>query len=188
MPIFTVVAGANGAGKSTLTKLGRDIFQDSAVLDPDAIAKRMAFTGTEPASDIEAGREVLRLSERYLQNGESFLVETTLSGNTYLRMMLRAKALGYFVRLYYVGTDSVEINLGRVKSRVVQGGHDVPEADQRRRYPRSLDNFAKAWKIADEAIVFDNSGRSHRTIAVKRVEGLEVRSAIPDWAAFLRPN
>ena len=95
MPTFTVVAGANGAGKSTLTKLGRDIFQDSAILDPDAIAKRMAFTGTEPGSDIEAGREVLRLSERYLRNSESFLVETTLSGNTYIRMMRRAKNISY---------------------------------------------------------------------------------------------
>jgi predicted ABC-type ATPase len=94
LPTFTVVAGANGAGKSTLTRLGREVFQDSAILDPDAIARSMQETGDMPGSTMDAGRIVLQMSERLLVGRQSFLVETTLSGKSYLRMMRHAKQAG----------------------------------------------------------------------------------------------
>ncbi len=182
MPILTIVAGANGAGKSTLTRLGRESFQSSPILDPDAIAKRIQETGKHGGSAIDAGREALRLAEEFLGKRESFLVETTLSGNTYIRMMKRAISLGYGIRLIYVGTANVEINLQRVKSRVKWGGHDVPEEDQRRRYPRSLANFAKALVLAHEAIVFDNSSSiGHRKVLVKDDDGYMRHEPVPDW-------
>jgi predicted ABC-type ATPase len=93
MPTFTVVAGANGCGKTTLTRWAREEFQESSVLDPDAIARSLKATGANSGSIIDAGREVLLIAERLLISGQSFTVETTLSGNTYLRMMTRAKAL-----------------------------------------------------------------------------------------------
>jgi predicted ABC-type ATPase len=125
---------------------------------------------------------VLRLAEECLSKRESFLVETTLSGNTYIRMMKRAILLGYRVRLLYVGTANVEINIQRVKNRVRMGGHDVPEEDQRRRYPRSLENFAQALALAHEAIVFDNSFVSHRKVLVKDDSGYLRHEPVPDWA------
>ncbi|HET6181070.1 MAG TPA: hypothetical protein VFE61_29395 [Candidatus Sulfotelmatobacter sp.] len=64
-------------------------------------------------------------------------METTLAGKNYLRMMLDARVRGYEVVLVYIGTESVEINLARIKNRVLAGGHDVPEVDVRRRYERS---------------------------------------------------
>ena len=121
-----------------------------------------------------------------LASRQSFLVETTLSGNTYLKMMARAKAAGYLVVLLYVGTEDVEINLQRVRQRVRKGGHDVPEEDQRRRYPRSLANLERALKLADEAILFDNStSRGHVRVAEKRVDGISLFGALPNWAAFV---
>jgi predicted ABC-type ATPase len=186
-PTFTVVAGANGAGKSTLTRLGREGFQSSAVLDPDAIAKSRQVTGESDGSAIDAGREVLRRAEELLAAKQSFLVETTLSGNTYLRMMSRAKAAGYLVILLYVGTDDVTINLRRVRQRVRNGGHDVPEDDQLRRYPRSLANFKKAFDLADEALVFNNSTPlGHVRVAEKTKDGITILGDVPQWAAFLR--
>jgi len=186
-PTFTVVAGANGAGKSTLTRLGREAFQKSAVLDPDAIAKSLQTTAESGGSVIDAGREVLRIAEELLAANQSFLVETTLSGNTYLRMMNRAKTLGYLVRLLYVGTDDVSINLRRVRQRVVDGGHDVPEEDQLRRYPRSLANFKRAFALADEALVFNNStSLGHVRIAEKTKDSVAILGDVPEWAAFLR--
>jgi predicted ABC-type ATPase len=80
---FTVVAGANGAGKSTLTRLGREAFQDAPVLDPDIIARSMQQTGISGGSIVDAGRTVLQMSEQLLNGCQSFLVETTPSGNTY---------------------------------------------------------------------------------------------------------
>jgi predicted ABC-type ATPase len=179
------VAGANGCGKTTLTKWAREEFQESPVLDPDAIARSLQATATNYGSAIDAGREALAISERLLAAGQSFTVETTLSGNTYLRMMRAAKALGYIVVLIYVGTTSVEINMQRVRFRVARGGHDVPEEDQRRRYPRSLANAAKALAIADESVILDNSTTRYVKIAVKRMSGIEIFERVPEWAAFL---
>ena len=127
MPTFTVVAGANGAGKSTLTRLGREAFQDSAVLDPDAIARSMRETGAASGSPIDAGRMVLERSEGLLSTQQSFVVETTLSGNTYLRMMARAKTLGYTVVLFYVETTDVSINMERVRIVSQAAGTTFPK-------------------------------------------------------------
>ena len=187
MPLLTVVAGANGAGKSTLTRLGREIFQSYAVLDPDAVAKDMQVSGVHDGSAIDAGREVLRRAENFLVKRESFLVETTLSGSTYIRMMKRATSLGYRLRFLYVGTSSVEINIQRIKNRVKRGGHDVPEEDQKRRYPRSLENLPKALKLADEAIIFDNSTFvGHNKVIVKDHKGYIFYDPIPIWAESCR--
>ena len=94
--------------------------------------------------------------------------------------------LGYFVVLIYVATTSVEINIERIRNRVILGGHDVPEEDQRRRYSRSLANAAKALMIADEAVILDNSGTSYVKLAVKRNSGIEIHEPLPVWAEFLR--
>jgi predicted ABC-type ATPase len=188
VPILTVVAGPNGSGKSTLTRVAREAFQDIPILDPDAIAKKLQNTSATGGSAIDAGREVLERAADFMRCRQSFLVETTLSGNTYLRMMREAKALGYQTSLFFVGTTDIEINLKRVAERVSKGGHDVPEEDQRRRYPRSMANMRTAFELADEAVLWDNSGQTHVRLALKDSAGITILRALPDWAAFLRPN
>jgi predicted ABC-type ATPase len=129
------------------------------------------------------------MADVLLQSKQSFLVETTLSGNTYLRMMKEAKRQGYLVVLLFVGTEDVAINMKRVANRVAKGGHDVPVEDQLRRYPRSMENFRRAFALADEASVFDNStSLGHVLIAVKSADGIEFFSEVPEWAAFLQTN
>lgn len=79
------------------------------------------------------------------------------------------KAEGYETCLVYVGTDNLAINMERVKTRVLKGGHDVPLEDQVRRYPRSYKNLPRAFALADEGAVLDNStDLGHRIIAIKR--------------------
>jgi predicted ABC-type ATPase len=85
-PTLTIIAGANGAGKSTLTAGNPGIFAAIPLLDPDALANTLRSSGTG-ISAISAGKEVLRLAKKHLQRGESFAVETTLSGKNYLQMM-----------------------------------------------------------------------------------------------------
>lgn len=182
MPTLTIIAGANGAGKSTITRFGRELFQLHPVLDPDTTSKMNQIVGSSPGSPIEAGRTILRMANELLRKRESFSVETTLSGRTYLRMMRDAKKPGYEIRLVYIGTETVEINIERVRARVRAGGHDIPEADQRRRYPRSLRNLRTAIELADQAIVFDNSSpEGPRKIAIKDNGGLEIFASIPKW-------
>lgn len=137
-PIFTIIAGANGAGKSTFTHATSEALQVQ-VIDPDTEARRVRPDNPEAAA-IAGGRLAIKRARAYLDSGESFAVETTLSGNTYLRMTAEAKRKGWLVFLIYVGVDNVQTCIERVAGRVAAGGHNVPEADIRRRYARSLAN------------------------------------------------
>lgn len=186
-PVLTIVAGSNGCGKSTLTSSAREEFQQAPVLDPDAIAKSIHDTLLGTDSDIEAGKRVLRSAEGLIESGQSFTVETTLSGSTYLRMAARAKAKGFLVAVIFVGTDSVEINIERVRTRVAKGGHDVPEEDQRRRYPRTLANMKKLLPLADFAVILDNSSLlGYSLVATGRHGFMSWNEPTPSWALHLR--
>ena len=165
-PRLTFIAGANGSGKTTLTRWNASLFQAIPLLDPDAIANTLQAT-TSALRPIAAARQVLKSAAERLKNAESFAVETTLAGKNYLQMMLDARNRGFEIVLVYIGTENVEINLARIRNRVLTGGHDVPERDVRRRYKRSYQNLPIAIKRADHSIVFDNSTEDgYRLIAI----------------------
>ena len=91
--------------------------------------------------------------------GDSFAIETTLSGLSYLRQIARWRAQGYKVSLYFLSLPAVDIAIARVASRVRQGGHDVPEPVIRRRFASGLKNFQSFYKNAvDDWAIYDNSG------------------------------
>jgi predicted ABC-type ATPase len=188
MPSLIVVAGPNGSGKTTLTKWNRERFQSMGVLDPDAIVRsNTPASGAIGMSSIDAGRTALQMATEWMQKRQSFVVETTLSGNTYIRMMREAKTHGYEVELLFVGTSSVEINMRRIQARVTKGGHDIPIEDQLRRYPRSMRNLQVALNITDEAILYDNStSEGFVLLASKDPNGVRLFEPLPNWAAFLR--
>jgi predicted ABC-type ATPase len=188
LPTFTLVAGPNGSGKSSLTGGNLGFFSAYPLLDPDVLARTIQ---ADPASTspIAAGREVLGKVECYLKSGESFAVETTLSGKNYLETMRRARRVGFAVRLVYVGTSDVEINLKRIVRRVIGGGHSVPEHDVRRRYTRSLQNLIVAVRIADFAIIFDNSTREgYREVATFEEGQPRWFELTPAWLTPLRAS
>jgi predicted ABC-type ATPase len=186
-PVLTILAGSNGCGKSTLTSYGRTKFQEAPVLDPDAIAKSIQDTMSSDNSDLEAGRRVLLRAEELIATRQSFTVETTLSGSTYLRMAARAKEAGFNVMVVFVGTTSVEINIERVKARVRMGGHDVPEEDQRRRYPRTLANMKKLLPHTDFAVFLDNSeSDGHRMVGFGHAGYMHWREPVPVWVHSIR--
>jgi predicted ABC-type ATPase len=181
-----VIAGANGAGKSTFTRGRYPRFSQLPLLDPDAIAKTSQVKN-EPSSPLQAGRQVLRLAAAFLDERRSFSLETTLSGKSYLQMLVRARELGFDVSLVYIGTESVEINLARVASRVLDGGHDVPEADVRRRYARSFANLPTAIQRVNRVVLFDNSTEQGYVLAGLMDDNTwEWMEPLPAWAALLR--
>ncbi len=90
-------------------------------------------------------------------------------------MLRRAKAAGYLVRLCYLWLPNVTMCLRRVRQRVRKGGHDVPEADLRRRFLPSLRNFFTLYlPLADEAVLFDAAGRPPRLIARWQATSAEI--------------
>jgi predicted ABC-type ATPase len=186
-PVLTIIAGSNGCGKSTLTAGSRDKFQQAPILDPDAIAKSIQDSLPYENSNIEAGKRVLLRAEELIDASQSFTVETTLSGSTYLRMAERAKRAGFNIMVVFVGTASVEINIQRVKARVAKGGHDVPEEDQRRRFPRTLANMKKLLPEADLAVILDNSGSAGYVLVAFGHKGyMHWNEPVPQWTTSLR--
>jgi predicted ABC-type ATPase len=185
LPKLTFIAGANGSGKTTLTRWNVELFRDIPVLDPDSIGKALQPTASA-AFPIAGARQVLKAAIDHLQRAKSFAIETTLSGKNYLRMMRDARRSGFEVVLVYIGTESVEINLGRIRDRVLAGGHDVPETDVRRRYQRSFANLPIAVERADHTILFDNSTEEgYRLVAILSPTGNQWLPPRPAWAATI---
>ncbi len=174
MPVLTVVAGPNGAGKSTMLRTFRFEGQDN-LLDTDAVAKRLNSADPVQAS-VAAGREVISRARAYIAESQSFVMETTLSGNLTANLMRSAQGQGFTVNLVYVYIESSNTSMKRVRDRVAKGGHFVPDEDVRRRYDRSLFHLREAIRIANSAAIYDNSQSEPRKI-------VEIDSAAISWIA-----
>ena len=178
MPTLHVVAGPNGCGKSTLTRT--TWFRGIEVIDPDALTRDL--TAGYPAW---AAREALQRRQGALAAGRTLAVETTLAGSGALRFMEVARQAGYRIVLHYVSLNSADQALMRIRNRVALGGHDVPEADVRRRFARSHANLPPAILRADEVLLYDNTDPAmpHREVAMLREGEWWSAERLPIWAA-----
>lgn len=134
---------------------------------------------------IAAGREVLKQTAGYLSQGVSFAVETTLSGRGKVELIREAKSRGYEIHLVFVGLDSSERCISRIRNRAARGGHFIPEADVRRRYARSIANASEGLRLAEIAKFYDNSEDAHRLILIAKA-GVIVWQAepLPKWVGL----
>jgi len=169
-----LVCGPNGAGKSTFTRK-TEITKYYPVVDADQIAKENNL------GVLAAGKEVARQIKDFLENEQSFVRESTLTSKFDFKLMKEAKQKGYRVTLVYVGLDSKERSMNRVKSRHQKGGHDIPREDILRRYDRSLENLIQAIKLADKVKIIDNSETEHRLVAEFESGKLVREFSSPEW-------
>jgi len=139
---FIVVGGPNGAGKTTFVEEYLS-HHDILYLAADHLAKVINPAAPELVA-VAAGRQFVEHISASLSGGESFIVETTLSGKTFRRTLQRAREHGFTITIHFVFNDGPDTSVARVLERVRRGGHNVPEEDIRRRYRRSLVNF---WQI-----------------------------------------
>lgn len=178
-PTLTVFAGPNGAGKSTLYRaLSLESTDFGPAVNVDDIAARLPADTKN--RELTAGRQAIAEARAHLATRRSFTQETTLTGRFPLRLMRDAKAAGYQVNLVYIGVRALKIAQRRVADRVGFGGHDIPEADQARRFARSQANIAAAARTADNAALLDNSSHSKAYTLVADVERGRVRSVADD--------
>ncbi len=170
MPQLWVVAGPNGSGKTTLTMRHLKRFPTNIpVVNPDEIAKEINPEQIDsPKVALQAGKQALRQQRYLLASRQSFLIETTFSGNHELRLIGKAQAQGYRVNLIYIALRDATRNISRVASRVAAGGHNIPTADIIRRYGRSLANAPKGMFNADRAFVVDNSRKRHQLLFTRK--------------------
>ncbi|MCY4363672.1 MAG: zeta toxin family protein [Gammaproteobacteria bacterium] len=163
-PTCTIIAGPNGAGKTTFALKYLPQINCSIFLNADMIAAGLAPFSAE-RKQLEAGKLFLQEIERSQKRKEDFAFETTLSGKSHLSRVRRMPAEGWRVNLIYLWLPGVEASLSRVRERVLQGGHNIPENDIRRRYGKSLKNLLAHYApLCTETECFDNSARPRRLI------------------------
>lgn len=156
MPVLVMIAGPNGSGKTTLTKLIRGSGRDLGFyINPDEIA--LTLEGDYETRVRMAQKEADRLREACLLEGRSFCFETVMSHPSKIEILRRAKALGFFIVLYFVSTENPAINIDRVANRVKLGGHDVPKSLIEARYYRTMSMLPDAMAHSDQIYLFDNS-------------------------------
>ncbi|HSX13768.1 MAG TPA: zeta toxin family protein [Chlamydiales bacterium] len=159
MTKLMMIAGPNGAGKTTTTEAifykQDDIYDE--FINADHIARGLSPLHPESVN-VQAGRLMIQRFHECLSGNKSFVFETTASGLSYVTHLKKAKTMGYTINLIYLWLSSPELAVKRVARRVQQGGHNIPEADIRRRYFRGLKNLINLYlPIADTALILDNS-------------------------------
>lgn len=170
-----IIAGCNGAGKTTASfSILPEILQCKEFVNADEIAKGLSPFQPEKVA-IEAGKIMLeRINELFYQN-ISFAFETTLSSKIYKNKILEAHKNGYSITLIFFWLNSIELAKQRVKTRVKEGGHNIPEATIERRYINGLKNlFTIYLPIIERVLIFDNSFGNSELIAKKTTEELQI--------------
>ena len=157
-----------------------------ALLSSMALDEAMTLWVPGPYNSYLAAALAEAIRQWLLGEGRTFTFETVMSHPSKIEFMRDARARGYRVYLYFVATDDPEINIDRVRRRVLQGGHPVDDDKVIERYHKSIALMTSACEVADRVYIFDNSGSKHKLLAeVTDSETLELRSSrINPW--FLR--
>jgi predicted ABC-type ATPase len=160
-----IVAGPNGAGKTTFATEFLPLYANCRnFINPDLLAR--AYSPFDPdAGMLRAGRAVLERIAEFSGARKDFAFETTLSGRGYVPLLREMKKAGFRLHMFYLWIPGPELALLRIRYRVESGGHNVPERDVRRRFPRTLSNLFRLYRpLLDTLHFFDNSSDTPRLI------------------------
>lgn len=186
-PFLFLIAGPNGAGKSTFYELrlenrvrapfvNADVIQRDELMDPSLAASYRA-------SEIAEARR-----DAHLRSRRSLVVETVFSHASKLAFVEAARSHGFVIVMYHIGVQGADLSVARVKERVEEGGHDVPEHKIRERYDRNGPIIRQAVLQADKAFVIDNSSLDAPFRQVLAFDGgvfLRADAPVPAWASSL---
>jgi predicted ABC-type ATPase len=179
-PLLVMFAGPNGSGKSTITP----IFQSQTdfpqnYINPDEIA--ITLGGNTIFKAYEASAIAAKERLKCIESKQSFSFETVMSHPSKLAILETAIEAGFETRLVFVSTNNPLTNVDRVKQRVIEGGHDVPEDKVISRYHRSLSLLPKALEIVDKTYIFDNSDSSKLELVLSQGKVIEKSGSTIEW-------
>ena len=189
-PKLLIVAGPNGSGKTSVTSkiLKHEWIEGCEYINPDNIARDVFGDWNSPDAVLNAARYATEAREKCIAEGRSLIFETVLSAPDKVPFIQQAKQAGYFVRLFFIGTDSPQINAARVAYRVMQGGHDVPTPKIISRYYKSITNCGLLVPIVDRLYVYDNSiDNVFPQLLFRATDGKLSKQYAPinDWASII---
>jgi predicted ABC-type ATPase len=195
-PRIYVLSGVNGAGKSSIG--GAAVRASGAdYYNPDEAARALMAANpglAQTDANSAAWYQGRRLLEQAIARHLHFAFEATLGGNTIPRLLAEAASEGSEIHVWYAGLSSPQLHIERVRARVLKGGHDIPDADIRRRYEHSRLNLIHLLPTLTALRVYDNSADadpgSGQAPAPKlvlhldhgKIAGPADLSQTPDWA------
>jgi len=140
-----IISGPNGCGKTILADKLVEEFK-LPFINADNIALELSQDGDVGKVRLQAGKMFLKKLQDHINKNKSFVVETTLAGRYFIRIIEELKKKKYKIILIYISIASPEEAVNKVKQRVKGGGHSVPEEDVVRRFGRSKSNFWNIYK------------------------------------------
>ncbi len=166
-----IIAGCNGAGKTTASfTILPEILNCKEFVNADEIAKGLSPFQPEKVS-FEAGRIMIKRINELLEINENFAFETTLATKSYKSKVIYAQKKKYTVTLLFFWLQKVDLAIERVKTRVLEGGHNIETEVIKRRYINGIKNLFDIYlSVVDEVLIYDNSGGKPELIAEKTFE------------------
>lgn len=160
LPNLYAVIGPNGSGKSTCIANTRLPSICPSIINPDNYARKLTDIENEYDRYVVAMNQCAAMRRSLLNDNVDFGFETVGSREDKIEFIRDAKSKGYRIFIEFITVSSPEICIKRIQERVKMGGHDVPVDKVRSRYARTMGYLRTYLRLADEAIVLDNSGSS----------------------------
>lgn len=166
MPSLYIIAGPNGAGKTTASyAVLPQMLNCNEFVNADEIARGLSPFQPEKVA-IEAGRIMVNRIDELIKQKTDFAFETTLAPKSHINTINKAKENNYIVTLVFFWLNSVDLSIERVKMRVMDGGHNIPENVIRRRFINGIYNLTGLYlSLVDFWLVIDNSTKPYKLIA-----------------------
>ena len=180
VPTAILFGGVNGAGKTSLYEILSRTESLGKRVSIDEIVKSEG-SWQDPILQVRAAKAAKKLIDQYIENGESFHFESTLTGLVVYRQLEEARRRGFKTVLYFVGIDGSDKAVERVHRRVDRGGHGIDERAVITRYNAMNENLLRIASLCDEIYFYDNTVR-FRQIAIHgggRV--LDEDAVLPLW-------
>lgn len=193
-PVLIVIAGPNGSGKTSVTSkiLHHEWLQDSEYINPNNVARDVFGDWNNQEAVLKAANYCNECREKCLSERKSHIFETVMSAVDKVDYILRAKEAGFFIRLFFVSTESPTINAKRVASRVLNCGHDVPIPKIISRYDKSIANCKILSAIVDRLYIYDNSIENAEARLLFRLSDGKLAKRyieeLPNWASTILPE
>ena len=152
--IILNIAGANVSGKTTFAPYLHHIYDKEDSVKPDIIAAGLSLHPQTVA--FQSGRLALKRIKKLINLNKSFAYETTLASHTVEHIMKSCDRRLFRINLHFLALPSIVSARNRVRLRVEQGGHDIPDSVIERRFKRGLNNFFSVYKHqVDEWVLYD---------------------------------
>ena len=179
-PDLFVLAGPNGIGKTTSSF---DIIPAQIpIINSDEIANAVRNSGmTSVGTQEYSNREAIKLMNEYLEQRESFAIETNLSDLDTWKFLLETKKQGFSIYLVYLSTDSLELLNDRIEARALAGEHYIRPDVVEERYINGLKLLNHYFDKPDSLQLFDNSGTLRLVAEIRLGEILKLNSPVPEW-------